>query len=650
MAVTLVTGDRVVFGGRASRNFRVVPPPGRENMRFVVTGQPEDLSVVPSDALALLGSGRVDRRLFNVDTLVRQGLDDAHSDRLSLTVHKSGTADTVVGVSKNDLQRFWEETFPGAARSVSSATRVRLSGLAPDVKSAPAYAGAVEHKVTLRHLDRQGQDTADYFVAVYGYDDDAEYFPYDPSGTVTFTLPEGRYSIGSFLTGAAGDMSLVAQPWVDLRQDLTVTVDARSAQPVDVTVPNAKAMPMFGSVQYHAATVGSVRAGLISGNGFDNLFAADMGAAAPVNRFVAEVSGSFGVPGADGFFTDSPFRYSVAFARSGEMWNGLQRHLAPADLATVVQRYPALTPDRVASHDVVPDPDALTVGIWISYPITMTSGASRTEYFAGTGVRWHQTFTHNRLIAGVWQWEGDEESPPTAYAARASTSLRWGTAVVGPAFRHDGLSTAAARSGNVLDVRLPLFSPGLPGFSGFTVLTAGGTVLSRDGQVIGTSPDAGIGRFDVPPDTGVYHLQAHAIRISSFRQSTELDAAWTFKSGPVAGAEPNVLPLLAVRFGPQLDDLNQAPPGRTFDVPVWVEWQPPTVSKVVALTVAVSYDDGARWQDAPLTENAGGWVAHLDHPPTGVGSGHVSLRTRAVDANGTIVEETIIRAYALSSR
>jgi hypothetical protein len=623
-------------------------PRGREKVKFVVTGQPGHLSVVPSDALALVGSGRVDRRLFNVDTLVKQGLDDAHSDHLPLTLQNRDKPDTEIRVAKKDLQQFWVDKFTKSGLGATSVTGISLPGIGPDVTSTRTHA-ATEHTVTLRHLDRQGQAPADYIVIVDGYDDGAQYFPYDPSGTVTFTLPKGHYSIGSIMTGATGDMSLVAQPWVDLRRDLDLTVDARSAQPVDVTVPNPNAMPMFGAVQYYAATARSVGSAFVAGNGFDTLFATSMGAAAPPNRFVSEVTGSFGAPGADGHFTDSPFRYSVAFVRSGEMWNGLQRHLTPADLATVTQRYPALTADRLASHAAVSVPDAIPQpGATIDYPITLTSGASRTEYFAGTGVHWVHTFSRSRLVVGEWKPESQEASPPQAFAAGAITSLRWSTAVMGPAFFHDG-RTAAARSGNVLNVVLPLFSPGIPGFSGITVLTAGGTVLSRDNQVIGTSPDAGIGNFDVPPDEGVYRLQAHAIRVSSFLQSTVVDAAWTFQSGPVAPDQTKLLPLLAVRFGPQLDESNQAPAESKFDLPVWVEWQPPTVSTIATIIVAVSYDDGNSWQDAPLTQNAGGWILHLVHPPAGTGSGHVSLRTRATDTNGTVLEETIIRAYALTS-
>ncbi len=75
--VTLVTGDRVeVAAGRP----RLIDPARRsEPAQFARYSERGDWYVVPSDASRLIRAGVVDRELFNVTGLVRQGYDDAHT-------------------------------------------------------------------------------------------------------------------------------------------------------------------------------------------------------------------------------------------------------------------------------------------------------------------------------------------------------------------------------------------------------------------------------------------------------------------------------------------------------------------------------------------------------------------------------------------
>ncbi|MEV4640614.1 S8 family peptidase [Actinoplanes sp. NPDC049548] len=91
--VTLLTGDRVRYHdlpeGRAQ--VTVQPGPDRTGITFATTvrrsaaGGPA-LYIVPSDAEPLLGAGVLDRELFNVRGLTRQGLDDSRSATLPVIV------------------------------------------------------------------------------------------------------------------------------------------------------------------------------------------------------------------------------------------------------------------------------------------------------------------------------------------------------------------------------------------------------------------------------------------------------------------------------------------------------------------------------------------------------------------------------------
>ncbi|RQX00644.1 peptidase S8 [Micromonospora inaquosa] len=86
--VTLITGDRVTVTASGAS---VQPDAGREDVQFLVQRQRGRLSVTPTDALPLLRSGRVDRRLFDITGLVEAGYDDAHRKTLPLLVAYGST-------------------------------------------------------------------------------------------------------------------------------------------------------------------------------------------------------------------------------------------------------------------------------------------------------------------------------------------------------------------------------------------------------------------------------------------------------------------------------------------------------------------------------------------------------------------------------
>ncbi|WP_433421038.1 S8 family serine peptidase [Microtetraspora malaysiensis] len=82
-AVTLITGDRVTVlsGG----GVMIDPGEGREDVAFLTEEENGRRRVVPSDAVPLLGAGRLDPRLFDVDALLRAG-HDGRRDHLPLIV------------------------------------------------------------------------------------------------------------------------------------------------------------------------------------------------------------------------------------------------------------------------------------------------------------------------------------------------------------------------------------------------------------------------------------------------------------------------------------------------------------------------------------------------------------------------------------
>jgi subtilisin family serine protease len=89
--VTLVTGDVVSVGVEPGGAYtaevtRAAPRAGGRTVLYSTVRQDGALYVYPSDALGLLGAGRLDRRLFDVEYLVRDGYADATSGALPLIV------------------------------------------------------------------------------------------------------------------------------------------------------------------------------------------------------------------------------------------------------------------------------------------------------------------------------------------------------------------------------------------------------------------------------------------------------------------------------------------------------------------------------------------------------------------------------------
>ncbi|MDG4810098.1 S8 family serine peptidase [Micromonospora sp. WMMD1120] len=83
-AVTLITGDLVEVRGDGTITVR--PGADRDGVGFLRQRHEGHDLVIPGDAVGLLAAGRVDRRLFDVTTLLAAGYDDARRDSIPLVV------------------------------------------------------------------------------------------------------------------------------------------------------------------------------------------------------------------------------------------------------------------------------------------------------------------------------------------------------------------------------------------------------------------------------------------------------------------------------------------------------------------------------------------------------------------------------------
>ncbi|MFI7643325.1 hypothetical protein [Nonomuraea sp. NPDC049400] len=321
-------------------------------------------------------------------------------------------------------------------------------------------------------------------------------------------------------------------------------------------------------------------------------------------------------------------RYELAFTAEARVPARLQQRARTKELATVQNAY-----HGSGSRYVQAALRFFGGALDHRWTFRMRAGVSGTEHF--TPGTWSQS-THGDHGALDYLF-----APDITLRAGKTTNVSWNKAVTGPGLLGDG--PWAVRDGNTIQTSLPLYADGAghprwPSSRSGDV-DKGSQTLYRDGQLVSSSEVADTGTFDVPADTARYQLVCDIARTADWWPlSTKVNAAWTFRSSAADNGKP--LPLLTVRFAPDVDLNNAAPANRAFTIPVEVERQTGSApARVTSLTVEASYDDGATWQPAPVI----GRTVRVQHPA----ARYVSLRAKAADAGDNQVELTIIRAYQL---
>ncbi len=156
--VTLVTGDvvRVSDAGGGKHTVDVTRPRGaRGGIRAETIGR--DLYVLPDEALPYLASNQVDRRLFDVTSLIEQGYDDAHGDDVPLILSSPPTAASLPPVPAGARAvRVLPSIHGRAVRASKSRVRQAWTALVPK----HATAGATKVWLDAREHVDLAQSTA----------------------------------------------------------------------------------------------------------------------------------------------------------------------------------------------------------------------------------------------------------------------------------------------------------------------------------------------------------------------------------------------------------------------------------------------------------------------------------------------------------
>ncbi|GLH99985.1 S8 family peptidase [Phytohabitans aurantiacus] len=482
------------------------------------------------------------------------------------------------------------------------------------------------YDVKLSFVDANGEPAAMYFASFIDLAVERRLWVVPAPGTVTTRVPKGRYLFEANVW-TERKIAILSEPEVVVDRDLELVVDARRAKPLGLTLLDRPDATLVGAfLVFDRRTAWGGHFAVIGG--FDNL--ADISVmpsattASMPEKFTMTLHADLARPDGQGGFDGSPYLYKIQWAQAGRVTTNVDRRIRDRDLATVHSRIAAAyLGQRVVKNHVV----------------ELTAPATITEYYS-PGMPFEPSLD---LPGDDGEDIGAIGSAPVTYKRGKPVVERWNAGVFGPSFPGYEWSLAR-REEDWLGFDLHMFGDQGRQRSGSSSTDTARLVLSRDGVKVGEEASMSA-VFPVPAERATYRLEAAAKRSVS-PLSTEVSATWTFSSARPTDGSVSRTPLMAVRFAPKLDDLNRAPAGRRFAIPVHVQWNTGSEhGKLTGLTVDASYDDGKTWQRVRLAGSGVDRLALLDHP---TGSGHVSLKASAVDSNGNAVEQTILRAYALS--
>ncbi|MFC5056571.1 S8 family serine peptidase [Saccharothrix xinjiangensis] len=539
------------------------------------------------------------------------GLFSVHPTRI--TVPPGGTAQATVTGDTRGVPT--HGTYTGAVVA-SNGLRTPLS-----IEHEPE-----RYEVTTRYTDDRGAPTDAASSVLSGIDEDFFAFLPPVGGVAKTRLPPGDYVLENVVVTDGERLAVLPQPLLRVTGDTTVEVDARRAEPVAVTPPEPGAEEVFGQIVLHRRLRDRwADFGIMLPGGFRAAVSlAPLGPTPPRDELTTIIGAqSRGAP-----VRDTPVNYRLVYVERGEVPTGFTRAPGKRQLAEVTQRAAPGGPDVRYPYIGVP----LVVG--------GGSGAGSGTQFGPNG----ESIDYVTTQDVAWRWMvdqvngtryvGNQVHPWRTYHAGRDYRHRYFRPVLGPAFSPVG--SPASRTGDRVDVSTALWGD-RDGNLGVYSFASSRLTLHRNGVQVGESDYPGNGQFTVPPGPADFRLAAEVTAEPGATElSTEVSAAWTFRSGTAEATTP--LPLTVVRFRPDLDESGGAPAHRLLRVPLEVRRLGD--AEVRRLTAEVSFDDGATWSRVPVA----GRAALIRNGA----EGFASLRVEGADRDGNSFRQTVIRAYRVT--
>ncbi|GLF95470.1 S8 family peptidase [Streptomyces yaizuensis] len=536
----------------------------------------------------------------------------------------------------------------GGTASVDLSVDTRIGGTADGYYSASVVAtgggqsvrtvAGVEREperydLTIKYIGRDGKPTRNLSSMLYGlFEDGGSYMFDDEASSVTIRLLRGEYALSS--SGAvdprnyAKGYDLLIQPRLSLTRNTTVTVDARKAKPVSITVPDRKAK-LSRAVLGYAVGKGAHR----SNDGFffdslTNVRTAHLGPEA--------TAGSFAESWTTRWKPVGPTEYTTVTGGPAKKYStGYTKKFKAGDFATVKVGTASSVKGKYGYLTLASELGGITS--YLDGGPQPLPGVRNLAVASGPGATWSLESVQSRAkVPDPWGDEVRTFTPSKVYRPGRTYTETIGTGVHSPLVRKD--ISGAYREGGRIYGDVALFSDG-KGQPAYSHHASAKTTLHRGTTKIGETKDpiSASNPFEVGADRAVYTLATSVRRDKKItRTAVRIDAAWTFTSQQPAKGTVDTLPLSSVRLDakPALD--NTVPAGRQATIPVTVEG-PAAGKGLKSLTVSVSYD-GTSWKKVTVTRGK----ITVKNPAKGKS---ISFRAQIVDTKDNRSTITVHDAY-----
>ncbi|KOV57643.1 hypothetical protein ADL00_26770 [Streptomyces sp. AS58] len=443
--------------------------------------------------------------------------------------------------------------------------------------------------------------------------------------THSVRVPKGRYFLNSMVRvdpegsyDQGGDW--FNQPSLDVTKDTTVTVDARTAKPLDITVPDRSAQPVLGFFS----------AGIELPDGFGTRYGVFTGSlakyrtghlgpkAAAGDRLTQQLMTTFstGVNGHD--------EYHLVYQPTGDRYlTGFTHHAKSREFAKVQVKLGA--PARGKFGFVTPTTEG-GAGLGTVHALPYTG----TMHLLSGNTSWELGFMQ---VDANDTYESDYAAPARSFKPGRSYEHVFNVGVFGPDLPE---GAGLLRADEAIDGRLPLFSDSEGNISNNnSPIESARTSLYRNGELVNTSIYPMDVFYIAENERADYRLTVSVKRGTVADVSSSMTASWTFSSEFAPGITK--LPTSVVRFTPALSLDNTGKARAKVRVPVTVSGSA-AGRNLKSLSVWASYDKGAHWQKLSVRDGR----VLVTNPKAG---GSVSFKAQAVDKQGNTVDETIVDAY-----
>ncbi|WP_147341584.1 hypothetical protein [Actinomadura logoneensis] len=503
-------------------------------------------------------------------------------------------------------------------------TVMRQRGEQPTFRRLQRAAAAGEHRLEVTVLNRDGAvATSDEtnWLSIWPLDGS------DPAGTEVDnghgegSLPAGDYSLNAEVDHQEADgtwsRTIIWLPKVTVTGDVSLTLDARTANPVQVTVDKAGARPAGTEVDLVQRIAGRRRHltgtfGLAGDHLYVTPASAEGGTEYEVQSLLTQ----------NGKTEGSPYAYNIASKAAGVPAD-LTLSARTKDLAAVKVRYASEgRPGCAGAHAGV---DWGTGSVLSFYWGAGAVPTTRTEYYT-PGLDWLRD--EALTTADCAFDENDIRTRTDRFPTAGAYTRSWNKGPLGPA---DGRLILDTGNGTGFSAAMLSERGALSNIRRYSFLKGDSALVSLSGESIGQSVVPGYGRIWARPEPGRYTLTTNATRSAPWSDlATSQHVVWDVMVG-----QDDIIKLPTVEYRTALDDENRAPANTTQTLTLTLQ----QAKAGVKPTLWTSFDDGESWTPVSVSADGDRWTASFRNPA----KGFVSLRTKIDGA----VDQTVIRAYGL---